>query len=41
MRPSGRLPTAVHALAKLASGTVISGPALLLDRISTILVEPG
>lgn len=37
----GRQPTGVYALAELQSGCEIRGPAILLDKISTILVEPN
>ena len=37
----GRQDTAVYALSALQSGCEIKGPAILLDNISTILVEPG
>ena len=37
----GRQPTGVYSLAELQSGCEIAGPAILLDKISTILVEPN
>jgi len=37
----GRQSTGVYALSALQSGCEITGPAILLDNISTILVEPG
>lgn len=37
----GRLPTPVFALASLTGGHSVPGPALILDKVATILVEPG
>ena len=38
--PLGLQPTAVYILSDLAS-TMVSGPAIVIDDISTIVVEPG
>ncbi|KAJ2394606.1 hypothetical protein GGI05_001967, partial [Coemansia sp. RSA 2603] len=38
---AGWLPTPVLRLDALAPGDVVAGPALVLDRNSTVLVEPG
>ena len=37
----GRLPTAVYTLGRLKPGHSVLGPALLMDSISTIVIEPG
>eukprot|EP00879_Flechtneria_rotunda_P005621 GHRR01005917.1.p1 GENE.GHRR01005917.1~~GHRR01005917.1.p1 ORF type:complete len:999 (+),score=358.22 GHRR01005917.1:340-3336(+) len=37
----GRMPTPVYMLDQLAGGQQVQGPALLIDNISTILIEPG
>ncbi|KAG2488023.1 hypothetical protein HYH03_013330 [Edaphochlamys debaryana] len=39
--PRGRQPTPAYALDALAPGHALEGPALLIDAISTIVVEPG
>lgn len=36
----GRLDTQVYLLEKLCAGHVIAGPAIIIDKNSTILVEP-
>lgn len=40
-REGGRQPTAVHLLSSLSPGHAVPGPALLVDSISTVVVEPG
>ncbi|KIY97611.1 5-oxoprolinase (ATP-hydrolysing) [Monoraphidium neglectum] len=37
----GRQPTPAYGLSALAAGHVVPGPAILIDQISTIVVEPG
>lgn len=37
----GRQPTPAYQLADLAPGHAVPGPAILIDAISTIVVEPG
>lgn len=37
----GRQPTPVHRLGSLSPGHSVAGPALLVDSISTVVVEPG
>ena len=37
----GRVRTPVFPLSQLPPGTTVSGPALLVDAITTLLVEPG
>ncbi|EFJ47592.1 hypothetical protein VOLCADRAFT_61291, partial [Volvox carteri f. nagariensis] len=39
--PAGRQPTPVYTLESLQPGHAVHGPALLIDAISTIVVEPG
>jgi 5-oxoprolinase (ATP-hydrolysing) len=38
---TGRVDTPVYTLEKLAIGTQIKGPALIIDRHHTVVVEPG
>jgi len=38
---TGELPLPVYALAKMGAGQSLSGPALLVDDLSQILLEPG
>uniref|UniRef100_A0A182Q3G2 5-oxoprolinase n=1 Tax=Anopheles farauti TaxID=69004 RepID=A0A182Q3G2_9DIPT len=38
---SGRLVTPVYDCAKLRYGHRVDGPAILIDRLSTIVIEPG
>ncbi len=37
----GWMPTPVYLLADLGAGQIISGPALIIQETSTILIEPG
>ncbi|KAI8475487.1 MAG: Hydantoinase B/oxoprolinase-domain-containing protein [Monoraphidium minutum] len=37
----GRQPTPAYGLGALSAGHVVSGPAILIDAISTVVVEPG
>lgn len=37
----GWLVTKVYMLSSLAHGHAISGPAIIMDKLSTILIEPG
>jgi 5-oxoprolinase (ATP-hydrolysing) len=37
----GRLATPAHRLAELRPGHALPGPAIVIDEISTVLVEPG
>uniref|UniRef100_A0A8W7PML1 5-oxoprolinase n=1 Tax=Anopheles coluzzii TaxID=1518534 RepID=A0A8W7PML1_ANOCL len=39
--PPGRLVTPVYDCAKLRYGHRVDGPAILIDRLSTIVIEPG
>ncbi len=39
--PLGRQPTPAYDLGSLSPGHVVPGPALLIDAISTVVVEPG
>jgi 5-oxoprolinase (ATP-hydrolysing) len=38
---TGRVPTPVYQLDSLHATAAIPGPAILIDHISTIVVEPG
>ena len=38
---TGELPLPVYALVKMGAGQLLSGPALLVDDLSQILLEPG
>lgn len=37
----GWLDTNVYMLASLGAGHCIAGPAIIMDKLSTILIEPG
>ncbi|MEW5314666.1 MAG: hypothetical protein WDW38_006142 [Sanguina aurantia] len=39
--PHGRCPTPAYSLAALQPGHCVPGPAVLIDQISTLVVEPG
>lgn len=37
----GEIDAAVHSVARMATGTTVAGPALIEDRLTTIVVPPG
>lgn len=37
----GWLDTKIYMLSSLAAGHCIPGPAIIMDKLSTILIEPG
>lgn len=39
--PGGRQPTPAYGLDSLSPGQRVAGPAILIDKISTVIVEPG
>ena len=41
MQEGGRQETPAYRISQLKSGHNLTGPAILLDEISTIVVEPG